>query len=413
MFSFNKSKTLRTNEHRCKEAASKLDSTPRQFGLPKQQDGLGHYISDHKIGEGKTFKYAVVATANPLTEDEMDNIMAKADKDVKEKPANRDVEHCLTLRGPITEISLAELIKERHKKHKYISVPKIVMLFRNNTSFASKHWDANVEIIDDRFDEQTTIRKIVWDTNIAMRMIMGIDFTMTEDELCGIYIRASCGVKNENMRWGTLIIIPTVNFLTGDKIQPFVDTWFTPVYSKDHLKARTRDPASIDSRIIQEDLEALREIYESGEMKDESKPLEAAESRECYEGTQFARNAAGPSPKSTKNRAAIQRYLKRIEEERGQDFVDGEVDTSETRMRSFVNDENGDSQALCQRDSFNSSPPTYRPERGSGVRFEEKGKGKGKEFDRSSVTSSSSGAGNKGKIPRLVMRMTSQDEDED
>ena len=185
----------------------------------------------------------------------MDNIMAKADKDVKEKPANRDIEQHLSLRGPVTEISLAELIKECHKKHKYISVPQIVMLFKNNTSFALKHWRAILEIINDRFEEQTTIRSITWDTNIAMRMIMGIDFTMTEDELCGIYIRASCGVKNENMRWGTLIIVPTVNFLTGDKIQPFVETWFKPVYSKDHLKARTRDPASVDACIIQEDLE--------------------------------------------------------------------------------------------------------------------------------------------------------------
>ena len=36
---------------------------------------------------------------------------------------------------------------------------------------------------------------------------------------------------------------------------------------------------------LQEDFEALREIYESGEIKDESKPMEAAEARECYEGT--------------------------------------------------------------------------------------------------------------------------------
>ena len=117
-----------------------------------------------------------------------------------------------------------------------------------------------------------------------------------------------------------------------------------------------------------------REIYESGEMKDESKPTEAAESRECYEGTQFARNNAGPSSKSNKNKAAIQRYLERCEEEQGQDLLDEEDDMSEMRMKNFVDEENE-----VEQGSLTSSPPTYRPERGSVVRFEEKGKGK--EFD--------------------------------
>ena len=402
MFSFNKSKKARINEHHRKEAASKLDSTPRQFGLPKQQEGLGHYISQYKTGEGNTFKYAVVGTANPLTEDEMDNIMAKADKDVKEKPANKDIEHTLTLRGPITEISLAELITEHHKKHKYIAVPQIVMTFKNNTSFASLYWDASIEITDNRFEEQFPIRRILLNTNTAMRMIMGIDFTMTEDELSGIYIRASCGVKNENMRWGSLTIIPTVKFLMGDKIQPYVETWFKPVYSEDHLKTRTRDPAFIDARTIQEDLEALQEIREAGEMKDESKPMEAAEARECYEGTQFMKgNISGGKLRSDKNKATIQRYLNKIEEEKEQqNFNEEEDDLSEVRMRNFVEEEN-----KHPRNSFNSSPPTYQPERGSGVRFEEKGKGR--EFDTTSVASSKT---SKSKVPQLVMSPDDEDD---
>src|ERR1700731_1607144 len=99
---FKKNNSSNNNEMQAyiKDVMTKLDYTPREDGLPDQQEGLGHYISKHKVGEGKVFEYAVVSTANPLTKEQMDIKMSIMDKDVKEMPA-AGIEHSLTLRGPI------------------------------------------------------------------------------------------------------------------------------------------------------------------------------------------------------------------------------------------------------------------------------------------------------------------------
>jgi hypothetical protein len=365
-------------DQRKKEAVARLDSVPRQVDLPRQREGLGDYISKHRMSDGEVFKYAVVAATNPMTEEEMDNAMASAHKSVKEKPASKEVVGKLDLVGPVSEIKLSDLVTERHKKYKYVAVPFMIVVFDASTSFTKKYWHANVELVDDRMGDQEVIRGVEMNSNVSMRITMGMDFVVRESVLSKLSIRARCGMKNEDVEWGSLTIFPSVKFLMGYALQPYIETKFKPVYSEDHLKEREKDPAFVSACTVQEDLNNLQEMFKAGQIKDESKPAAAAEERECYEGTQFRSGA----DKSSKNRSAIEKYNKRLEAERSNLYVpvgDDESTTS-SKLRAKVVDEEIPDETFsvasgrsrksnnpfeAYRNSIASPPPTYVPKRSS------------------------------------------------
>ena len=83
-----------------------------------------------------------MSTANPLTKEQMDIKMAVMDKDVKEK-ASAEIEHTLTLKGPVTEITMEQMIKERHKKYKYVDISEIVMIFKSAISSTAQYRISN------------------------------------------------------------------------------------------------------------------------------------------------------------------------------------------------------------------------------------------------------------------------------
>ena len=228
-----------------------------------------------------------------------------------------------------------------------------------------------------------------------MRIITGIDFTMHESELKDIYIRVTCGVSKTTTRWGTLMIHPKVIFLTGDKVLPYIDTWFKPLYSQDCVKSRSTDPAFVDATTTQEDIDGLQQIYEAGELKDESKPIQAAEERECYEGTQFAKR--GNTDKSKKNQNTLLKWNKMMEKERenipvGKD--DESTTSSQHHMKNFLNEDNIEEEIIEERrgeeneimeiprsrNSMISLPPNYNPNRTSDILLE-KGKDSNDEED--------------------------------
>jgi hypothetical protein len=411
---FTKKKSDFTSSQRLmSQVAAKIDGTPKQIGLPKQREGLGNLISEYGADEVGKFKHAVVAVGNPMTEDEMDNAMLTADKGVKERPAKKAVEHDMILAGAVTQISLGHLIKERYKKYKYVGVVQMIMIFNSSTSFAGKYWEAHVEIVDDRLGDQTAIRGHEMDTNISLRIIMGIDFAIYEEDLYRMYIRVRSGIKREDMRWGSLKIVPTVTFFSGYRILPYIDTWFKPVFSHDHLKERVRDPAFTSSAAVQEDLNALKTLYEDGKIRDESKPDDSGATRECYEGTQFEKRGID---KSRKNKAAIANYMARMEEERKVIPVGDDDDiSSEARMKAFVEeDEDGAGPSSSPRDSVLSPPPTYREKRKSvGFSVDDK-KGKNRDVHGDDNASVVSGGSKASRIPRWSAKgplpVTSEDD---
>jgi hypothetical protein len=329
----------------------KSDSTPKQLKLGSLQDGLSKRLAEHKLGEGKIFEDIILEKTNPLSDEQMNNVLANLDLKLLAKEG-KDTSEEFELRGPCTIIKFTELVKEKHKKRKYIGIPQLLMVYRPTISFSSKYHRVYIEMIDNRFEEEDEIRSDDFASNIPQRIVMGFESSIKEDELGEMSLRITTGLKKE-VRWGVLTIIPHVIFTRTQTSFPYIKTFSKALMSEDLLKMLKdeRDPARFTTWMEHQDYGVVAQIYQEGELRDESKPDVEGEDREkYYGGTVFDK---GPK-KDINRKSAIKNWNKEAQKEweRSKDNieVDDNDSTTSSKLREQVLNENNDNEEETNND---------------------------------------------------------------
>jgi len=255
-----------------KEMMAKADRELYQFEAPQQELGLSDLISKHNAGERFQF-LALTGGDSETFEARMRRMVTFKPRMNKTQIPLKDLPH-IKLIDDTENLSLVEVMPKKSSAE-YIRVASVACYFAPTVTVMSKFSKVKIALMDSRFDPPAEIQSITTNTNVDSKSELSMDYCVPKTAAAKLRLMISREQSTITFgeQWGALqaqIMLEETSFPYMSDMKQVVGI-LGPTASA--LEDHVVNPNILDITMTESNRKAIRELYQQGDIADESEPI--------------------------------------------------------------------------------------------------------------------------------------------
>nr|QOX06042.1 movement protein [Lentinula edodes negative-strand RNA virus 3] len=254
-----------------------LSSPLKSFKLPSKEDTMTKRIEDGDVNEDGVFPWVTITGNDGQSKKTIQNILMSNFRRARPELYSTGIMKPINLTEDFQSIPLSSLVPKKWcmKKTGWVAIRSLRLEFTPASSYTSVFCDLEMKIVDKRFTNPVDARWAKVPSHLWSGSYWSMDYSIHMRDIDNLHFICSLSKTPFyiGISWGSVVMELQLEKTQGARVYAFEGAQSTVGIPAEALKDRKVNPMGVNLTMDDNDLEAMKDMKKSGQLKDLSQPL--------------------------------------------------------------------------------------------------------------------------------------------